>query len=430
MAAVGKGPHFLQKNPPIEFSGYGPDIAGVGVDIEITVVAANDYLQKDYINSRYSHSVDEWPPYQPRHYTTLALIHHKNKSTDATVISVTQELAVLGKFQPKVEDLSSSESISQMPNINSNTSKKVSDIFVSVTDKDGLTINPSIILIEGAPGIGKTVLAKEIAFQWARNKLLSEKKILLLLFLRQCNFQVITYFENLVEHVVKSNKLASYLADHLLQTEGKDLAIVFDGYDEVSEEDRKNSIIADILCNRILAKSCKVITSRPTASADLHSIVDCRVEIVGFTEEDRLDYIQTALQGNDDKIKTLKFLLQSNPTINALCYIPLNMTILLCLVEDGIDTLPKTQTDMYKQFISMTILRFVRKYSKKFAPYITSISTLPYPHNRVYEDLAKLAYKALTVDKIVFTMNEIEKVCPNLTIHSSNWNGLGLLKAV
>ena len=26
MAAVGKGPHFLQKNPPIEFSGYGPVI--------------------------------------------------------------------------------------------------------------------------------------------------------------------------------------------------------------------------------------------------------------------------------------------------------------------------------------------------------------------------------------------------------------------
>ena len=24
MAAVGKGSHFLQKNPPTEFSGYGP----------------------------------------------------------------------------------------------------------------------------------------------------------------------------------------------------------------------------------------------------------------------------------------------------------------------------------------------------------------------------------------------------------------------
>ena len=26
MAAVGKGPHFLQENPPADFSGYGPDI--------------------------------------------------------------------------------------------------------------------------------------------------------------------------------------------------------------------------------------------------------------------------------------------------------------------------------------------------------------------------------------------------------------------
>ena len=136
------------------------------------------------------------------------------------------------------------------------------------------------------------------------------------------------------------------------------------------------------------------------------------------------------MQGNTDKIKTLQFYLQSNPTINALCYIPLNMTILLCLVEHDTDALPKTQTDMYKQFINMTVLRFVRKYNKKFAPFISSVSALPYPHNRVYEELTKLAYKALTIDKIVFTMNEIEKVCPNLTIHSSNWNGLGLLKAV
>ena len=28
MAAVGKGPHFLQKNPPVEFSGYGPGCSG------------------------------------------------------------------------------------------------------------------------------------------------------------------------------------------------------------------------------------------------------------------------------------------------------------------------------------------------------------------------------------------------------------------
>ena len=41
--------------------------------------------------------------------------------------------------------------------------------------------------------------------------------------------------------------------------------------------------------------------------------------------------------------------------------IPLNMTILLRLVEDGIDRLPKTQTKIYKRFIETTIIRFIKK---------------------------------------------------------------------
>ena len=162
---------------------------------------------------------------------------------------------------------SSGGSISQKPNIYSNATKNISDIFISFTANDGLTINPCIILIEGAPGIGKTVLAKEIAFQWARNKLLRDKNILLLLFLRECNFKSMVSVENLVEHVVKSNKITASLSEYLLQTEGKDLAIVFDGYDEISEEDRKKSIIAHIIYRRIFSKCCLVITSRPTASS-------------------------------------------------------------------------------------------------------------------------------------------------------------------
>ena len=325
---------------------------------------------------------------------------------------------------------SSGGSISQTQNIYSNTTKNISDIFVSVTASDGLTINPCIILIEGAPGIGKTVLAKEIAFQWANNKLLSNKKILLLLFLRECNFKNVVSVENLVEHVVGSTEINASLTKYLLRTDGKDLAIVFDGYDEISEEDRKNSIIARVIYRRIFGKCCLVITSRPTASSNLHSIVDCRVEIVGFTEEDRLDYIQTALQGNDDKVKDLILFLQSNPTINALCYIPLNMTILLCLVEDGIDKLPKTQTDMYRKFIEMTILRFIQKVDTEVSKVITSIADLPHPHDKVFAELTRLAYKALKIDKIVFRLNEIKAVYPNLATISSNWNGLGLLKAV
>ena len=312
--------------------------------------------------------------------------------------------------------------------------KDISDIFLPIIASDGSVVD-LCILIEGAPGIGKTVLTKEIAYQWAKNRLLNSKKLVLLIFLRECYLTQLRSVKGLMQNVFESSKMSACLSEYLLHTDGKDTVIIFDGYDELSEKGRSESVIDDIICRRKLTRSCLVITSRPTASSGLHGLVDRRVEIVGFTEEDRLDYIQTALrsrvndeQVNDAQVTALQTYLQSNPTINALCYIPLNMTILLCLVEDGIDTLPKTQTKMYKNFIQMTIVRFIKKYGNY--KNIISIANLPHPYDKLFVELAKVAFKALMTDKIVFTLSEITDGCPNLTMTSSNWNGLGLLKAV
>ena len=78
----------------------------------------------------------------------------------------------------------------------------------------------------------------------------------------------------------------------------------------------------------------------------------------------------------------------------------------------------------------MTIVRFIAKGDSESSKVITSITELPCPYNKMFEELAELAYKALNIDKIVFTLNEIKHVCPNIAKMSSNWNGLGLLKAV
>ena len=331
----------------------------------------------------------------------------------------------LGKNQPSSD------------NTGYHSSKDISELFPTNLK------SPYLLLIEGAPGIGKTVLSKEIAYQWAKNTLLEYKKLVFLLFLRDPNIKQLQSIESLIQYLFKSTEIVPSLSQHLFQSKGKDLVVIFDGYDEMSEEDRNNSLIAKVIGRDVLPECDLVITSRPSASLYLRNMADCRVEVLGFTEEDRLGYIQHALEGSDNKIKALQHYLQSNSTINALCYVPLNMTILLCLFEEvnslprnisGLDSiekfgLPNTQTEMYEKFILMTITRFLKKQNKSFPGKYLKITQmqLPEPYDKAFNELLYLAYNALTKDNIVFTLNdEIVQACPFLK--SNNWEGLDLLK--
>ena len=311
--------------------------------------------------------------------------------------------------------------------------KDISELFPTVPTSS------YFILIEGAPGIGKTVLSKEIACQWAQNKLLKFKKLVFLLYLRDPAIKSMIMLEQLAQYVLNNNKKATELSDYLFETKGKDLTIILDGYDEMSEEDRNDSLVAKIINRRVLPECDLVITSRPTVSLHLRDIADCRVEVLGFTEENRLDYIQHALEGSHEKIEILQSYLRSNTTINALCYVPLNMTILLCLFEDidssqsNIDSikeigLPNTQTEMYENFILMTITRYINRSNKTISGKYLKITELPDPYNKMFNKLLHLAYYALTKDKIVFNSDEefIQQFCRNLK--SGNCEGLGLLK--
>ena len=301
----------------------------------------------------------------------------------------------------------------------SNIMKNISELFASsATDEH----SANLFLIEGAPGIGKTILSKEIAYQWANNNLLQQKRLLFLVYLRNVNSSKVQSLEKFVQHVLQSKEAAAGFGKYLTDNNGKNLVVVLDGYDELSETDRKNSFIAKLIKREVLSKCLLVITSRPSASLSLRDIADCRIEVVGFTEEDRLEYIYSALPDSPEKVTALQKYLQSNPTINALCYIPLNMTILLCLSENGVNHLPKTQTEMYRKFIEMTVIRFLDRIGKNIPDSsIFNLQTLPHPHDKVFKELSQFAFEALKLDKLVFKLTEIQEICPSLTAIPTNW---------
>ena len=375
------------------------------------VEAATNHLREYYCQSRYAGDLDDWPPYHPKHYTPLTIIHHEGRRTESEIITVAQELSSNRIAENREAYIDYDRTI-----------KNINDLF---TPYEGETSHPYRLLIEGAPGVGKTILSKEIAFQWANSTLLNSKKLLFLIFMRDPQVNFITDSMTLVKYFFQSDTLARKVTDWLVETDGKYLTIILDGYDEVSE-DNKSHFLKDIINRKWLVKCGLVITSRPNASSNIHSIVDRRAEVLGFTEEDRKDFIKSALQGQTQKIKGLECFLTSNPFINTLCFIPLIMSILLCLTEDGINTLPKTHTKLFENFIIMTIVHFLKRDKKLFTVTITNFNDLPHPYDQVVKELSQFAFLALQKDQLVFTLAEIKVTCPNLT--PVNWYGLGLLK--
>ena len=355
-----------------------------------------------------------WPPEQPANFTPLLLIHHQGQRTSKEA-EATAELMHSGRID-KISD----------------TSKATKDIaeILAPLEKGK---ESSFILIEGAPGIGKSVLLKEIAYRWASKHLLENFDLVLLICLRDPSLQKITSIDDLLQLFCRGDKNATHIvsacAQYLFANGGKNLSLLLDGYDEYPEHLQKCSLITDIMKRMVLPHCGLVVSSRPHASADLRKQATIRVDILGFTETERKHYIEQALADEPYKVKELTQYLNQQPYVDSICFVPFNMVILLYLYKLE-NSLPKSSIELYRHFVCSTVCRHLVKVGKPLANNITDLSELPKPYDRVIWQLSKLSLEALNSNKLIFTLHEITTACPDIAVVPGAINGFGLLQAV
>ena len=350
------------------------------------------YRRKGLVKS--SIEQDPWPPFHAKSFTNLALVHQKILQLQAKEdTTMAARIRTKGDIH-KIFELTSSIKLDN-----------IHQIFTPITSDDQCPIS---ILIEGHPGIGKTTLAKEICLQWANNKLLTSDKLLLLLMLRDPNIQKITSTEELLKYTLPADQVQPVLS-YLHTINGAGVTFIIDGFDELSNKLRHTSFFRKLIEGDILPNARVVVTSRPSASACLHQHVDRRIEVLGFEKSSREQYIDDVLK-TSSKLQTLMRHFQQYPNIDAICYIPLNMAIIVFLCLLG--SLPPTATEMFASFILHTVCRHLKRTGKIAEDeHINKREHLPQPVQQALQQLQKVAFDGLVEDKIVFTMDDLPDIC-------------------
>ena len=311
----------------------------------------------------------------------------------------------------------------------SHVTKNIADLFI-MEDKS----RPRSILVEGAPGIGKTGLTKEIAFRWASKKLLLDIKIVFVLHLRDPEVQQINNIEAFISYCSErwhvSNEQAKCAIEQLTDSEDCTGLFLIDGFDEYPSKLQQRSFIRSLINGEVFPQVLMFITSRPNASFAIKHGVDKTVEIIGFAEEEQKQYIIDSLKSHPGKESQLNEHLKELPIIKSYCRIPLNLAVLVHLVLND-TSLPETLTQLNQKFILHTIYRHIKKHNVQQLSPLTKLSDVEDPqHKSFIHNLAKLAFNGVNRNKLVFTLEEMKQACPQIDSVPDGINGLGLLQSM
>ena len=147
----------------------------------------------------------------------------------------------------------------------------------------------------------------------------------------------------------------------LKKSAGSRCLLILEGLDEMALNCRQNdeTFIRLIEENTLLGKAKILITSRPHACEKL--VVDRTVEVVGFGDKQIKEFVKHSFPNDVESMEEFMRQLTEYPQLRSLCYVPLNLVMIVDIFRFSQKKLPSTLTKLYRLFIVMVLQREVVK---------------------------------------------------------------------
>ena len=281
-----------------------------------------------------------------------------------------------------------------------------------------------IVLVEGVPGSGKTILSWHASQKWAAGQLFQDRSLFILIPLRNRRIQEACSLADLIPHPDKKHR--EDIARAISDQDGEGVCFWFEGWDEVPEFLHKSFVCSFIMqgsaeCS--LPRCSIVVTSRPNDAFTAHHPSRATVKINEFEKDQIQEYIAQNLQQNPDNAKSLAGKIEEDPHLQTFCSLPINLAIMVHLFYSFSMSLPKTMTELFRCLILNLMQRNLKTRWDLPARALRTFERLPQDAFTCFKNLCKMAYDGTVSTKTTFTEDELQQ--SDLPLYQST---LGLVK--
>ena len=328
--------------------------------------------------------VVKWPPTLSKVFINLACIDRKSRGLKAEYDDITEAMVRDG-------------------NVDVVEGKKWQIDFSQIACGLPATTLETVILVEGAPGVGKSTFAWEFCRRWERGEIAQQYQLVLLLRLRDERMSRAKSLRNLIYH--SSESVCQAVVEDLECSCGHKTLLILEGFDELPDTCRTEpSVFLDLIYGQLLPMATVMVTSRPWATSSLHGKCSHRIfqhiEILGFRSQQITSYIRSTL--SESEAVGLEHYLERHPQIRMCMYIPLNSAIVVTVYQESQDgtvhNMPTTRTELYTALARTLLLRYMhghREYESSIKP-MKTFNDLPPVMTDKFSELCKLAYGGIT----------------------------------